>query len=151
MYILWKLSTVDKDNGTISSNELSDVALITSFKDLIGVSVELSVSIFATVDIGCVIIYIFIVVNDDVNTFTIPVLIPVIIVLFNVDTWNSTELSPVTLVDINWISDKTLIWNSTVVEFIIDIKLLIDDSDLFWNFTLVTEFLPNDLGSFFGI
>lgn len=101
MYILWKLSTVDKDNGTISSNELSGVVLITSFKDLIGVSIELSVSIFATVDIGCVIISIFITVNDDVNTFTIPVLIPVIIVLFNVDIWNSTELSPVTLVDIN--------------------------------------------------
>lgn len=95
------MSTVDKDNGTISSNELSGVVLITSFKDLIGVSVELSVSIFATVDIGCVIISIFITVNDDVNTFTIPVLIPVIIVLFNVDIWNSTELSPVTLVDIN--------------------------------------------------
>lgn len=62
---------------------------------------ELSVSIFATVDIGCVIILIFIAVNDDVNTFTIPVLIPVIIVLFNVDIWNSTQLSPVTLVDIN--------------------------------------------------
>lgn len=101
MYILLKLSTVDKDNGTISSNELSGVVLITSFKYLIGVSVELSVSIFATVDIGCVIISIFITVNDDVNTFTIPVLTPVIIVLFNVDIWNSTELSPVTLVDIN--------------------------------------------------
>lgn len=101
MYISYKVSIVDKGDGAISSNEASDVVLIASFKDLIGVSVGLPDSIFASVDIGSVIISIFIAVNDDDNTFVIPVLIPVIIVFFTVKISNSTELSPVKFLDIN--------------------------------------------------